>query len=285
MLPALAYGFAFAAGMLPVAVLAPGLVRRRLHSIARAWGSGILALYGVRLAIHGRERLDAPGARIVLYNHQSTLDLFLLAALLPARALVVYKSDFHRIPLIGWAIAAVGMVPIDLADRRRALKDLALAGIRARERGCVLLIAPEGARSSSGELQPFKRGAFHLAAKVGLPIAPMVLHGAHDLLPRGSILVRSGTVAVECLPPIDTAAWTGRSLRQRADETRGIFARHLEAYARGGGEPVRTGAGYPVRHDHDTGTGAGEDDRGRWLHAGRGARAAVRRDGRGRAGR
>lgn len=163
----------------------------------------------------------------MLYNHQSTLDLFLLAALMPQGALVLYKSEFHRIPLIGWTLFALGMAPVHLEHPRRAVRDTLAAGRRARQTGATLLIAPEGGRSAAGELQPFRQGAFAVAEGEGLPIVPLVFRNAHDLLPRDPILVRPGTVVVDALAPIDTTGWDPSRLRQHIAAVRDVFVQHL----------------------------------------------------------
>ena len=227
----MAYGFVAAAALCVVCLVAPGISRRNVHRLMRAWGRPILWLQGVRVKVEGREHLEATGAKLVLYNHQSTLDLFLMAAIAPPHALALYKADFHDIPLIGRAMRALGMVPVRLGNARQAVLDTYAAGRTARTTGATLMIAPEGARSAAGELQAFRAGAFRVAQREGLPIVPLVLHGAHDLLPRTSVIIRAGALVAEALPPIDTSGWDAEHLRERATEVRALFERALAARA------------------------------------------------------
>jgi putative phosphoserine phosphatase/1-acylglycerol-3-phosphate O-acyltransferase len=118
---------------------------------------------------------------------------------------------------------------VDRANRKKAVSSVKRLGADLRRHKLTTLIAPEGTRSRSGELQPFKMGAFHLALDTGAPIVPMVLHGVHMLMPPDDWRLRPGTVQVDVHPPIDTSGWVRDDLRAHANELNDRFAQWLDA--------------------------------------------------------
>lgn len=204
-----------------------GPFRRRVAPLARLWGRFALAAFGVRLETSGREHIAGAAARIVLFNHVSLLDVFVLAATSPDRPVFVYKREFHRIPGVGLALRALGMIPIDRSDRESAIASLRAAGERIRRHGETVLMAPEGTRSRPGGLLPFKLGPFHLAVETRVPIVPMILRGVAEVMPLGTLLVRPGVVRVDWPPPIDTSEWSHERVREHAESTRALMLRYL----------------------------------------------------------
>jgi len=226
-IPLVLYVFGLAGLMLLLIALAPGLFQRWRLRLVRAWGRGGLLLCGVRLEVHGLEHFEARGARIVLFNHQSLLDLFVLSACWPPRGVVIYKQEFHRVPIIGSLMRNLDFIAVDRGHHARAVASMTAAGRRIRERHEVLLVAPEGTRSRAGGLLPFKRGPFHLATDTGLPVVPMILRGARILMPTGSLLARRGCVRVDILPPIPTHDWVTEEVAAHQEQLRELFLRYL----------------------------------------------------------
>lgn len=209
------------------ALIAPGVVRPRLGRWVRPWGRFGLAAFGVRVDLEGVEHLRADEPRLVLFNHVNVLDILLMASIAPDRPLVLYKRELGRVPLLGWAFRATGMIAVDRSDHERAVASVAEAGRRIHaERGAVIM-SPEGTRSRDGVLLPFKLGAFHLACSTGVPLVLLVLRGLEHRLPPGAWFVRPGALCVRALPPIDTSAWTPEEVRERADEVRARFLAEL----------------------------------------------------------
>ena len=201
--------------------------RRNLQLLIRLWGRVPLILAGVRVDLHGREHLEAPGPKLFLFNHVSTLDLFLLAAYAPPSPCVAYKKEFRRIPGIGWALIALGMIEIDRSDAERAIESLSRAGDRLQAEKLTLMMAPEGTRSRRGGLQQFKKGPFHVAIATRAPIYPIIWRGNETLNPMGSWLVRSGETRADCLAPIDTSGWETETIALHISDTRAVFLRYL----------------------------------------------------------
>ena len=127
---------------------------------------------------------------------------------------------------MGQLMQAAGVIFIDRKNREKAIEAMQPA-VDALKGGTSLVIFPEGTRSYSYELGPFKKGAFHLAMQAGVPVIPMVLKNAHDALPRGKALIQPSVVEVCILPPIPTKNWKKKNLNKHIEEVRSLFLQQL----------------------------------------------------------
>ena len=169
------------------AVLVAGLIDRRgtwVRGLSRAWGRLMLAACGVRLEVEGADRIDAKAAYVFAGNHQSALDIPVLLAALPNRFGWLAKKELFRIPLFGRLMRLTGNIPVDRGEARAALHSLREA-VRALEEGRSIFVFPEGTRSPTEEVLPFKSGGFMLAAHSGLPVVPVTIVGTGRVLPPG----------------------------------------------------------------------------------------------------
>jgi 1-acyl-sn-glycerol-3-phosphate acyltransferase len=121
----------------------------------------------------------------------------------PRRIRMIAKKQLARIPLFGWGMWAGRFIFIDRQNGVAARRSIDEAGRRIHD-GESVLIFPEGTRTRDGTLGPFKKGGFHLAVKAGVPIVPVALRGTRELMPRGSFLLRSGTITAVVGEPIPT---------------------------------------------------------------------------------
>jgi putative phosphoserine phosphatase/1-acylglycerol-3-phosphate O-acyltransferase len=185
------------------------------------------ALAGIDLRVEGEEHLWSHRPAVFLFNHQSGIDLLLVCKLLRRDVVGVAKRELRANPIFGPALAAAGTIFLDRSDRERAIAALAPA-VDALRRGLSIAIAPEGTRSPTPRLGPFKKGAFHIAMAARVPVVPIVLRNAHDALPRGAIVIRPATVEVVVHPPIPTDDWTRESLDARIEEIRHLYEETLE---------------------------------------------------------
>ncbi|GAA1322399.1 HAD-IB family hydrolase [Pseudonocardia xinjiangensis] len=189
------------------------------------------ALGGVRLDVRGAEHLMAARPAVFLFNHQSQLDVLILAKLLRSNFTAVAKKEAATVPGFGLAFRLADVAFVDRTDPTAARAALEPAVQRLRE-GISLVIAPEGTRSITPALGPFKKGAFHVAMQAGVPIVPIVIRNAGELMWRGASTLREGTVQVAVLPPIPTDGWTVEELDRHIEDVRG---RYVEALAHWGG--------------------------------------------------
>jgi 1-acyl-sn-glycerol-3-phosphate acyltransferase len=195
-------------------------------ALMRGWGRVMLAIMGVRLDIdpETQAELSTRRARVLTFNHTSTLDLMLGAAITPEGTITIVKREMLYIPFIGQCMLLLDIVMINRRDRQSATSKLRAVGERIRNGRHTVMIAPEGTRSPDGKLQKFKMGAFHLAVEAQVPIVPLVWHDCATLYPRGAWHSQPGVVRVRKLPEVSTAGLTG-------DDVHGLAERLHAAYA------------------------------------------------------
>jgi putative phosphoserine phosphatase/1-acylglycerol-3-phosphate O-acyltransferase len=185
------------------------------------------ALIGLRLQVKGEENLWAQRPAVFVFNHQSKADVVIMASLLRRDIAGVGKQEIRKMPVIGKVLEMGGVVMIDRANARDAIEAMAPLVQAMREDGKSVVLAPEGTRSVSPRLLPFKKGAFHLAMQAGVPMVPVVIHNAGDVAPKGDFVFRPATVVVEVLPPVDTSQWRRETIDEHVREVRQQFLETL----------------------------------------------------------
>jgi len=188
--------------------------------VARAWARHLLKIAGARVTVTGLDRLDPNTSYVLSPNHVSYMDTPTLLAHIPNSFRFLAKEELFKIPFIGGHLERGGNISVPLEDPRAALRVLAQAGKGMKEKGVSMLVFPEGGRSESGGLQPFKDGAALLAIKAQAPIAPIGIIGIRDLLPMHSHHLRPGKVTVRFGEPIPTE---GMQIRDRAALTERLY--------------------------------------------------------------
>jgi 1-acyl-sn-glycerol-3-phosphate acyltransferase len=151
----------------------------------RDWGQWIIEWAGIRLSVVGLDRVDWSQPHVIVSNHQSTLDIVVIAAVLPDGRFVA-KKEILAYPYVGSACRDGGQVLIDRANHGQAMATIR-DGMRAWP-DCNLLFFAEGSRTQTGALGEFKKGAFAIARETGLPIVPVAIDGTFAALPKGSLL-------------------------------------------------------------------------------------------------
>jgi 1-acyl-sn-glycerol-3-phosphate acyltransferase len=177
-----------------------------------------------RIRIDGRWP-PGRGAYVVVANHQSFLDIFVLCNI-PHEMKWVAKKELFKIPMFGWGLRLAGDICLDRGDSASALKVMEQAR-RYLKNGMSVMIFPEGTRSEDGTLLPFKPGAFKLAVETGVPVLPIAVSGSANGMPKGGPWVRPTKVSVKILEPIPTAGLRGRDVRKLRDDVRDRIARAL----------------------------------------------------------
>ena len=189
-----------------------------------------MAILGIRAVVAGREHIQLQRAALYTVNHASNVEppvLFAVLRDLTPRLKVVYKAVLRKLPILGRGFDVVGFVPIERENRERATQaiDKAAASVKS---GNSLLMFPEGTRSRTGQLLPFKKGAFVLAIKAQAPVVPTAIYGAARAMRPGSPLIWPTTVRVHFGPPIETAGLQLTDRDALAERVRGEVARLLD---------------------------------------------------------
>lgn len=186
-----------------------------------------LSLAGVKLNVTGEEHLWSARPAIFVGNHQSSLDPIIAGALLRRDLTAVAKREARYDPrmILGGLLVDPAYVDRSNSKQARGELDELMTRIHA---GTSILVFPEGTRSATVTLGPFKKGAFHIAQQAGVPVVPIVIRNAGELMWRGAKVVNPGTVDVCVLPPIPTDDWRPEEIGEYAAEIRQLFVDTLE---------------------------------------------------------
>jgi 1-acyl-sn-glycerol-3-phosphate acyltransferase len=192
--------------------------------------NGIMTPMLVR--VQGREHVDPHQSYVIVANHQSFYDVFLLYGWLGVDFKWIIKKEMRRIPFLGTGCARLGHVFIDRSDRKAALEAINAAKPRFVN-GTSVLFFPEGTRSRSGELRRFKKGAFRVAADLGLPILPLTIVGTRRVLPPDGFDLLPGRARLVIHPPIPVTAGEDLDLNTLIQQVRGAIGGPLQEGADG----------------------------------------------------
>ncbi len=182
---------------------------------------------GLRTNVEGLENIPA---RTCLFaaNHTSNADGPAIVGAIPRRIAILAKKSLFAIPIVGTAFRLAQFVPVDRARPGRAAASIDVA-VETMKKGVSFLVYPEGTRSPDGRLRPFRRGAFVLAIKAGVPVVPVACSGAHRVLPKNSYRITPGNVVVRFCPAIDATEYSLDHRNELAQRVRAAIAAALPA--------------------------------------------------------
>jgi len=200
------------------------------------WSKQILWGAGTPLDVEGLERIPRGGPVVYASNHSSMFDIWALSAALPGSTRFVAKEELGRIPLVGPAMKRAGHVMINRAVKAKAMESYAQAGEKIKG-GISPIVFPEGTRSRTGEMLPFKTTPFALAIAAQVPVVPVYVHDTFKILPKGEWRMRPMAIRIRIGDPIPT---TGLTL-----DARGELKDKVEAVVRAMKARVDAGAVSP----------------------------------------
>lgn len=177
-----------------------------LYTVGLFGAKTALCLAGVNVVVAGKEKIPAGRALVFMPNHQSNSDPPAVLANLPP-VLIMAKKEFFRVPILGTGMRMRGFIPVDRTNRERAFAAVDRAVVALRS-GYSFLAFPEGTRSRTGRLQPFKKGVFVMAIKAGAPIVPISVSGGREIMRKGEFRIHPGTVRITIHDPVPTAGYT-----------------------------------------------------------------------------
>jgi 1-acyl-sn-glycerol-3-phosphate acyltransferase len=186
------------------------------------WSMFSMFVCRVKVKLEGKENTPPGGNYIVVSNHASMFDIPAMMSVFPTMR-IMFKKELSYVPLWGWALRWGKHIMVDRGRSIEAMKSIDRAADAIRSGGSVLLFA-EGTRTRDGNLLPFKRGAFSLAAKSGVPILPITINGSFRILPKKSLNIRPSTIHMIIGKPIPTAGIDSREKEiALMNEVRGII--------------------------------------------------------------
>jgi 1-acyl-sn-glycerol-3-phosphate acyltransferase len=220
----------FAAGTLLFGTLAAVLavfINQKIGSLMGViWARFSCLIIPMSVKVIGREKADPDQSYIVTANHQSQTDIFAIYGWLPFDFKWVMKMELRRAPVIGYACHKLGHVFIDRSNSEAARKSISAAKKNIAG-GTSIVFFPEGTRSDDGRLHEFKKGAFHLALEMGLPVLPVTIIGTGDVLPNRSTGLFPGRASMIIHEPVSTAGYNEKNLTELIARTREIIDRPL----------------------------------------------------------
>ncbi len=203
------------------------------HNIARIWAKCILALSNIKVSVKGLSNLKPGRSYIYMPNHMSNFDIPVLQAYLPVQFRWLAKAELYKIPIFGYAMKRAGYISIDRFNRKSAIESLNKAAKIIRD-GVSIIIFPEGTRSRTNKIQPFKKGGFFLAVDSGVPIIPIIIRGTERIMPKKQMSIKPGNVTLEITRPINSSDYTRKTKDDLMEKVRDIFLDSFEQNKKNG---------------------------------------------------
>jgi len=191
------------------------------------WARANALMTPMLVKVTGKDNITRHQSYVIVSNHQSQFDIFVLYGWLGLDFKWVIKQELRKVPFIGIACERIGHIFIDRSDHAKAL-----AAINAAKKNIVngtsIIFFPEGTRSMDGSLGPFKKGAFRIAIDLGLPILPITITGTKNILPSNSMNLFPGRARMKIHKSIDTLRYSDDNMQKLMDKTYSVIESGLE---------------------------------------------------------
>ena len=219
-----------------IPIIAVGLFDKEKYytgKLIKMWARWVIWSTGIQYEIDGLDNLNLDKQYIFMSNHESALDIVLGVAAIPFNLVFLAKKELFRVPVFGWAMEAAGMIKIDRQNPEIARKSVSEAVETLMHSSFSTLIYPEGTRSNGEELLPFKKGGFILAIRTQLPVVPITILGAGNVLPKGTLAIKKSHIKMIIDNPIPTLEMDINDKDQLLQDCRNIINQNL-AHAKAG---------------------------------------------------
>lgn len=199
--------------------------------IIKLWASGTCRMFGVRVKVYGEEKIPKKTGCVYIFNHASYFDIWAMSGYLPSFRFGS-KIELFSIPVFGWAIRRVGVLPIDRERRESVFRVYAEAKQRILN-GDRFALAPEGTRQDSEKLGPFKSGPFVLAIQCSAPLVPVIIRGASRVMPKSNFIPNwnrwSDEITLQVLDPIETQGMDVNEKKVLMERAHGLMKTALDS--------------------------------------------------------
>lgn len=179
-----------------------GMGRWAGNVIPHYWARLFCIMTLVRVSVSGRNNISNGTSYVFVCNHQGAYDIFAIYGYLNYPFRWMMKKSLEKIPLVGYSCAVSGHIMVDNSSPAATRHTMQEAEKRL-EGGMSLVVFPEGARTWDGKMRPFKRGAYALAMEFNLPVVPITIDGAFDVMPRYAKVPKWGHIKLTIHKPIE----------------------------------------------------------------------------------
>lgn len=187
------------------------------YYIAKAWGMVMCWCTLVKVTINGRENIDKDTSYVFVANHQGAYDIFSIYGFLGHNFKWMMKKSLEKIPFVGYACRRAGQVFVDNSSPA-AVKQTMQEAHDHLQGGISVVVFPEGTRSKNGKIKSFKRGAFQLAVELNMPVVPITISGAYEIMPKDAKIPRWGHITLTIHKPIVAPA-EGHDMAQLMEQS------------------------------------------------------------------
>ena len=192
------------AGPIGLGIALPFKLKGVLYELGHIGVWLALGLAGIRYRVTGAQKIPPGRAVVFCSNHESNVDPPVLFQALHRRLHVLFKAELTKLPILGRVMLAGGFVAVERDRREASMASIECAAASIRS-GNSFLIFPEGTRSRTSELLPFKKGGFIMAIKAQAPVVPVAISGGRDAMRKGSWFVRPVMCRIRIGEPVETA--------------------------------------------------------------------------------
>ncbi len=194
-----------------------------IHIISRYFARIILFTSRVKVQVEGLENINRGEAQLIIANHQSLFDIFVLDAYLPIQFRFFVKKELFSIPILGWCLKIENQIRIDRQSRKKATEGIKKA-LNLILNGRSIAIFPEGTRSRDGQIKQFKKGGVLVATNAQIPIIPVTINGTFQIMKPKKLLIHPSKVKLIIHPRIKTEGLSRLEMKELSDKIRQIIS-------------------------------------------------------------
>lgn len=195
--------------------------------VGRIWAQGNCLLSFVWVTVSGKENLSKTQSYVFVANHASAYDIYSMYGYLGRDIRWMMKKELMRTPFLGYACKKVGHISVDRSNAVKAAETIETAGKLLHE-GASVIFFPEGSRTRTGKIGPFKRGAFVTAQEIGLPVVPVTINGSFDIMKPGNTTFYPGCISLTIHPPLVLKSKNREELQDEMNKVRDIIDKGLK---------------------------------------------------------
>ena len=205
----------------PILLIMPLFSKNLVYPFAKFISKGIFRCFNIKRKVIGSFPNNL-GPFILMHNHTSFLDLFLMPTLIKGKYTALIAAKNFKIPLIGNILRKLKGIPVYRSNHSKALKSIKIAENYLKQ-GYHIAIFPEGTRTITGKLNKFKKGGFHMAVNTNAKILPIIVQGLYAIKPKNRWIIKPDIVNIIILDPIDSV---NKSVDELLEETMNLYLQY-----------------------------------------------------------